>query len=384
MKAKKPARRIGPTTPFLLVALCAGFGYEIAAAAPTDSISSLGITGSDQFEELVASDLMIVGPVEAVDLQASTIQVLGQSVRLATLGQTGDLLRLALGNVVAVSGKILAAGVVEASAVSITAEQYVAGAQPVFLRGVVSAILSDVGILAVGKLSIDYTAALYSLDASSLSEGGEFVFSGIQAVPNGSALALSAAIRPNGITGSDVQGIAGSDVQGITGSDVQGIAGSDVQGIAGSDVQGIAGSDVQGIAGSDVQGIAGSDVQGIAGSDVQGIAGSDVQGIAGSDVQGIAGSDVQGIAGSDVQGIAGSDVQGIAGSDLQGRGITGSDLQGKGITGSDLQGKGITGSDLQGKGITGSDLQGKGITGSDLQSRGIAGSDSAGIAGSDF
>ena len=392
MKAKKLARRAARTTALFGALLCLCAGYESTLlAAPVDSVSSLGIAGSDEFKGLVASDLMLLGPVEAIDYRAATVQVLGQTVRLSSSARR-VLRRLAVGNVVVVHGRILGVGEIEANALSIASRQYVAGAQTLFLRGLVSTLHSDVGALGVGNLRVDYTGALHSLDASSLNVGVEFVISGIQAAPNGSVLALDAAVRPSGITGSDVQakGITGSDVQakGITGSDVQakGITGSDVQakGITGSDVQakGITGSDVQAI------GITGSDVQakGITGSDVQAI------GITGSDVQakGITGSDVQakGITGSDVQakGITGSDVQaiGITGSDVQAKGITGSDVQAIGITGSDVQAKGITGSDVQAIGITGSDVQAKGITGSDVQAKGITGSDVAGIAGSDF
>jgi hypothetical protein len=301
MKTKKPSRRTPRITPFLVAALCSGVVQGIAlAATPADSVSSFG--SADKFEQLAASDLMILGPVEAVDLRAATIQVLGQTVRFPESAQQRILLRLVPGNVVAVRGQILTAGEIAATAVSITAHQYVAGAQPVFVRGVVTALRADVGVLLIGRLSVDYTGALYSLDAGSLSEGAEVVFSGIQAVPNGSALALSAAISSKGIAGSDLQ----------------------ARGIAGSDLQ------ARGIAGSDLQ------AQGIAGSDLQ------ARGIAGSDLQ------AQGIAGSDLQ------AQGIAGSDLQARGIAGSDLQARGIAGSDLQARGIAGSDMAG--ISGSDF----------------------------
>ncbi len=370
MKTKKLARRSGHAThlfgAFLGLWLC-----HTATAAPADSIASLGVAGSDEFKGLVASDLMLVGPVEAVDYQAATVQILGQTVQLSPAVRRA-LLRVAPENVVVVHGRILAPGKIEASSLSIVSLLYVAGAQPLFLRGVVSGLNSDTGTAAVGNLRVDYTGALHSLDASAVTVGAEFAVSGIQAVPNGSVFALSAAAAPSGIAGSDVQarGITGSDLQsrGITGSDVQ------ARGITGSDLQsrGITGSDVQ------ARGITGSDLQsrGITGSDVQ------ARGITGSDLQshGIAGSDVQ------ARGITGSDLQsrGIAGSDVQARGITGSDLQSRGIAGSDVQARGITGSDLQSRGIAGSDVQARGITGSDLQSRGIAGSDAAGIAGSDF
>jgi hypothetical protein len=249
MKAKKTPKRISRTT-LLGALLCFCLGHHAAGLAATDSASSIAIADSDEFKSLIASDLMLVGPVEVIDRRSATVRVLGQTVRGSGLAKR-TFARLAVGNVVIVRGRVVAAGQIEANALSIASRQYVAGAQAIFLRGIIDAIHSDVGTLAVGRLIVDYTASLHSLDVGSLRVGAEIVVAGIQPVASGSVLALSASSRPSGITGSDIQarGIAGSDVQarGITGSDIQarGIAGSDVQG------RGITGSDVAGIAGSD-------------------------------------------------------------------------------------------------------------------------------------
>lgn len=148
MKAKRLTRRIARTTPLFATAFLLGLTQQ-AVAAPSGSI--LSTTSADQLEDLVASDLMVIGPVEAVDYRAAVAQVLGQSVQLGTLDRK-TVLQAVPGSVLAVRGQLLSTGEIQATALSIVATQYVAGAQPLYLRGVVSALQADVGMLAVGKL----------------------------------------------------------------------------------------------------------------------------------------------------------------------------------------------------------------------------------------
>ncbi|MCI0421959.1 MAG: hypothetical protein L0312_22480, partial [Acidobacteria bacterium] len=212
-------------------------------AQPSDgALSASGIAGSDlavatpaELNALAASGLMLVGPVEAKDYRAISLQVLGQTVRLSGSRTTqtslhGAFLRIEQNNVVVVWGRLLTSGEIEASAVSVASRPYVAGAQPLFLRGIISSLQANVGRLSVGNLAVDYTGALHTLDALTLSVGAEFVATGIQAFSKGSFVALTASARPSGIAGSDLTGIAGSDLnsRGITGSDLTGIAGSDL------------------------------------------------------------------------------------------------------------------------------------------------------------
>jgi hypothetical protein len=176
--------------------------------------------------------------------------------------------------VIEVRGRIAGAGEIQATSISVVSKNYVAGAQNVMVRGVVGALKHAIGQLTIGRLVVDYTGALHSLDAASIRVGKEFVAVGIRPLPQGALVALS------GIGGSDlnVRGIGGSDINGIGGSDAKGIGGSDLKGIGGSDLRGIGGSDTKskGIGGSDLKGIGGSDLRGIGGSDTKskGIGGS--------------------------------------------------------------------------------------------------------------
>jgi hypothetical protein len=264
---------------------------------------------------------MLIGPVDSIDYNKASLQSLGQVVSLqgAKNSQATLLRNIRSGSLVEVRGRIAGPGAIQATSVTLVSKTYVAGAQTVLVRGLVTSIRPDVGQLTIGRLLIDYTGTLHSLDGTTIAVGSEFIASGIQPLAQGAFVALS------GIGGSDVKGIGGSDTAGIGGSDVKGIGGSDTAGIGGSDVKGIGGSDTAGIGGSDVKGIGGSDLKGIGGSDVKGIGGSDLAGIGGSDVKGIGGSDLKGIGGSDVKGIGGSDLAGIGGSDV--KGIGGSDAR---------------------------------------------------------
>ena len=309
--------------------------YLVATAVALSSLLPLGlgwagIGGSDfaaatsvDINAVQQSDLMLVGSVDSVDYRGLSLQALGQVVRITNSKAAKKvLLGVRPGSLIEVRGQISRPGEIQATSISLVSKDYVAGAQNVIVRGLVTSIKPAIGQLVIGRLVVDYTGALHTLDPASLAVGSEFVAFGIRPLPQGALVALS------GIGGSDLKGIGGSDTKGIGGSDLKGIGGSDTKGIGGSDLKGIGGSDTRGIGGSDPKGIGGSDLKGIGGSDTRGIGGSDLKGIGGSDTRGIGGSDLKGIGGSDTRGIGGSDTKGIGGSDL--KGIGGSDTKGIG------------------------------------------------------
>jgi hypothetical protein len=377
------------------VRACSAIRALLAIASLTGIIpaAQAGIGGSDlllasrdELSKVATSDLLLLGPVDAVDQSAKQLVVLGQKVVLQ-----GRASPVAVGNIVEVRGSIGTDGTIRATSVSVNNSDFVAGASRFLLTGVVSRADASRGLAQVGGLSVDYTPSLHSFDAAAINVGKRVVLTGIQPIAGKTFVAFSAFApsQVSGIGGSDrvsKTGIGGSDrVSGIGGSDralvlKRGIGGSDrVNGIGGSDrtiasKTGIGGSDLLGIGGSDRRasakiGIGGSDLNGIGGSDRRltsktGIGGSDrILGIGGSDrlsvsKTGIGGSDrVLGIGGSDrglvlKRGIGGSDwVLGIGGSDRASAkaGIGGSDRI-LGIGGSDrigLETQGIGGSDIQ-------------------------------------
>jgi len=235
--------------------------------------ASAGVTGVDRGPEL-----LVIGPVETVDLANRSATILGQHVHTTAV--------LAVGDSVAVFGLANRDGSIEAVSVQ-PRGLYIPGASAIFINGVVQQAQSALGRVVLNGLTVDLTAAMsHGTVAPAL--GSKLAIYGTQPVSRGLVLV-------NGIagTGADVNGIAG------TGSGVSGIAGT------GSSVSGIAGT------GASVSGIAGTGarVSGIAGT------GAGVSGIAGT------GSSVSGIAGTGarVSGIAGtgSNVSGIAGTGSQ-------------------------------------------------------------------
>src|SRR5262245_2700693 len=234
------------------------------------SLGWAGIGGSDlaaasapDLNAVLQSDLMLVGAVDSVDPQGFSLQALGQVVRLANSHKSRKLLLgVRPGSVIEVRGRIAGPGEIQATSIALVSKYYVAGAQNVMVRGLVTSVKRAIGQLVIGRLLVDYTGALHSLDPASVRVGTEFVAIGIRPLAQGAFVALS------GIGGSDLSGIGGSDAKGIGGSDLKGIGGSDAKGIGGSDLSGIGGSDLKGIGGSDTRskGIGGSDLSGIGGS----------------------------------------------------------------------------------------------------------------------
>ena len=194
------------------------------------------------------SELMVIGPVESVDVANRAVTVLGQRV----LG-IGNPQALTVGNTVAVFGAARRDGSIEASAIR---EQgmYVPGASAVFLSGTVQRSDAAVGRLTVNGVNIDLTPAM-SAGALSPKVGSKLSISGIQPVGRGLVLA-------NGIagTGASANGIAGTGYRALgiagTGASANGIAGT------GASANGIAGTGhgVLGIAGT------GASANGIAGT----------------------------------------------------------------------------------------------------------------------
>ena len=119
------------------------------------------------------SQVLIRGPVEALNEQTAQVKVLGQWV--ASSGASEGI----EGQVVAVSGAIDARGNYVVSGIQQLGMGYVEGATPVFLSGVISSMNKAVGVAVVGGISVDYTGALHSLAAESLAVGKVVSFSGV-------------------------------------------------------------------------------------------------------------------------------------------------------------------------------------------------------------
>ena len=186
-----------------------------------------------QLDAIWQSDLMLVGPVDSIDYSTGSLQSLGQVIRFTNLTVTRGvrfLARVRVGSVVEVRGRVSGS---RRDSSYITLLQFRGSTLPE-PRTCWSAASShpqahQSGRCGLASLVVDYTGALYKLDAASITVGSQFLALGIRPLSQGVFVALS------GIGGSDTRGIGGSDLSGIGGSDTAGIGGSDLKGIGGSD-----------------------------------------------------------------------------------------------------------------------------------------------------
>jgi hypothetical protein len=138
----------------------------MAAAAParTPSMQAADLAVSSDAELLALralsdGSLIAVGPVEALSVDESSIQILGQTFVVLADPDAQLLLRsLSLGDVVALFGDHTNEGLLVHSGSRLSG-QYVPGASRVYLKGRLTQLSSFVGRAAVGRLELDLSSA---------------------------------------------------------------------------------------------------------------------------------------------------------------------------------------------------------------------------------
>jgi hypothetical protein len=205
------------------------------------STDTRSIVGGD-LDSIIGSDFAAIGPVEALDARKSVIVVLGQSFAINQATKFGAnslgvkaLKLLRVGDYVAVSGSNSAAGLALAITILPLRTSYVSGSSQAYVKGRIGSLDAALGRLNIGSLTVDYTAVLSSLDASSFSVGSVVEFSGIRPNQAGQLLAFSARVpESSSIIGGDTNSIIGGDTSGksIIGGDTSGksIIGGDTSG----------------------------------------------------------------------------------------------------------------------------------------------------------
>ena len=297
--------------------------------------------------------LNAVGPIEALNCNARTIQVLGVAFRttdpsiLASVCLAGDSQAyrfVAIAGFVDVKGSIIASRVSSVSSLN-----YAPGATAIYLHGPITSRKTRIGEYCIAG------SRIVGLPTSTFALGDTVEVVGTQPVMGGPIVAVQMQQEQIG-TGSGAD--SNLVLNGIVGS---GVAASGIVG-SGAAQNGIVGS------GFAANGIVGSGVatSGIVGSGVS------ANGIVGS------GLAVNGIVGSGVatSGIVGSGVStnGIVGSGVAAKGFVGSGFATSGIVGSGISANGIVGSGVTTKGIVGSGVVTNGIVGSGVATKGIVGS----------
>src|SRR6266702_7268417 len=150
--------------------------------------------------------LLVVGPVEAVDLAHGTATILGQKVLVR------EPERLSVGYTAAVVGVAQPDGSLTASSIQMRGP-YVPGASSVFLSGRVQKVDSGVGKATIGGLSVDLTA-LMSIGAVSPAVGSAVELAGTQ--PSFGGVVLASGISGGGLAAQGISG-GGKSTSGISG-----------------------------------------------------------------------------------------------------------------------------------------------------------------------
>lgn len=132
--------------------------------------------------------LVLSGPVEATNVAAGNITVLGHLVF------TADASRVVVGQRVNVYGVLDASGVVQ-NALLESQASYVAGADSIYMRGVVTATNAAYGYLEVGATRVDYTSLLANPNFKVPAVGQSIEFAGTQPAAGGIVLASRASTR---------------------------------------------------------------------------------------------------------------------------------------------------------------------------------------------
>ena len=142
------------------------------------------IIGGDLLKK-VSAGVVTHGPIESIDLEKGQIRVLGQAYQ----GQAGspalDALagQLATGSavLVTISGNAkMNGGSPRVTAMSVSQEQYVAGATAVQVVGKVGKVSPELGTFKIGKLSVDYSSLLAQGELT-IRQGQVIAVAGVQA-----------------------------------------------------------------------------------------------------------------------------------------------------------------------------------------------------------
>ena len=136
-----------------------GSGIHAISGSGVDAISGSGvdaISGSGVDAISGSGTEMLSGPVQSINRENGTFVSVGQTVMHAG----SDLAALRVGDFVTVRGSLAGAGLINASEVLVSTEQYVAGSTQVSVTGIPSSIDYRFGTAKIGELTVDYTPSL--------------------------------------------------------------------------------------------------------------------------------------------------------------------------------------------------------------------------------
>ena len=162
------------------------------------------------------------------------------------------------GDYLYVFGELVQAGILLATNVYVSDEQYVDGVSRTYMKAILDRATTSVGIAYSGNSIIDYTAALHNDDLSALENDHAIELLGTSYGSH--FFADSGRIIDTKDTAGDSSGIA-SYVLGQRGSGIRGQRGSGIRGQRGSGIRGQRGSGIRGQRGSGIRGQRGSGIR---------------------------------------------------------------------------------------------------------------------------
>ncbi len=144
------------------------------------SAAALAPNSTAEFQAIAESNLLVLGPVDAVEPSKAQVRVLGQWIPVSE-NQVSQNLDGLVGHLLAVYGSIAPDGTFEVATVSEqNSIEYVPGATHLYLKGSISAVDLLHGTARIGSLAVSYSGALHTLIAEDLSVGAVVSFSGLQ------------------------------------------------------------------------------------------------------------------------------------------------------------------------------------------------------------
>ena len=186
------------SVPMIAASLCAAAATAAAGISGGGAAAS-GISGGGSPAVAVLPgdiQLLVLGPIESIDVDTKTVIVLGQRVAAPNLNG------LAVGDTAAIFGRLRNDGAILVSVIQ-DRGAYVAGANSILLTGVVQKADSVNGSAVVGGVSIDLTPTM-AQGSFSPTAGSKLQVAGIQPLSRGVVIA-------NGISGG------GAAANGISG-----------------------------------------------------------------------------------------------------------------------------------------------------------------------
>ena len=194
-----------------------------------------------------AANLLAIGPVESLNLQTGTAVILGQRVVL------GSEAHLAVGETVAVFGRVLSDGRLLATSV-LDRGTYVAGATQVLLSGTVERNDESLGRAVVSGVNVDLTPMM-SNGALALRAGSKVEIVGMQPLARGLILV-------SGVSGGGLSGVSGGGLSGVSGGGFSGVSGGGLRGVSGGGLSGVSGGGLSGVSGGGFSGVSGGGLRG--------------------------------------------------------------------------------------------------------------------------